>query len=220
MVSKGTNRLTRDNSGRITSVGGDGATVRGGRLKTASGKQRGTQVARLQGAGGRLRGGKASVPAKAVTTIAKRRKTDRQIVDQVSRISESAWSRDRSLSNKTLTGLDKAVAKVEARASRRMARATANENRAYEKYNSVPEYPGTRTKTNLLRAERQSSAKRSYRDLRDRAQDIRGNVRINAELTASVKRERYNKSAAGKAARRKKRATENAASKAWVKGRV
>lgn len=60
-VSKGANRLTRDNSGRITSVGGSGATARGGRLKTASGNQRATQLDRLKGriAGtvGKARGG-------------------------------------------------------------------------------------------------------------------------------------------------------------------
>jgi hypothetical protein len=41
--------LTRDNAGRITSVGGDGATARGGRLRTASGNQRATQTARISG---------------------------------------------------------------------------------------------------------------------------------------------------------------------------
>lgn len=63
-VSKGANRLTRDNSGRITSVGGSGATARGGRLKTASGNQRATQLDRLKGRiagtvgkGGKVRGG-------------------------------------------------------------------------------------------------------------------------------------------------------------------
>ena len=55
---RGKNRLTRDNSGRITSQGGDGATARGGRLRTASGKQRATQTARIKGGGGKLRGGK------------------------------------------------------------------------------------------------------------------------------------------------------------------
>jgi hypothetical protein len=48
-VSRGANRLTRDNAGKITSVGGNGATARGGRLKTASGKQRATQTARAIG---------------------------------------------------------------------------------------------------------------------------------------------------------------------------
>lgn len=62
---RGKNRLTRDNSGRITSQGGNGATARGGRLRTAGGNLRATQTARLKGAGSRLRGGSAAAPAKA-----------------------------------------------------------------------------------------------------------------------------------------------------------
>jgi hypothetical protein len=179
---------------------------------------------RLSGRDGVIRKGKAKGGARkaavaVATTKPKRRKTDQQIVAQVSRISERAWGRDRTLSQRTLSTLDRAAGGVEARASRRMARAAANENRAYEKYNSVPGYPGTRTKTNRLRAERQGSARRTYRDIRDRAQDVRGNVRINAQLTASVKQEQYARSAAGRSARRKQRAAENAASKAWVRGR-
>ena len=55
------NRLTRDNAGRITGIGGNGATARGGRLKTAAGNQRATQTARLKGsmAGTVGRSGKA-----------------------------------------------------------------------------------------------------------------------------------------------------------------
>ena len=45
-LQRGTNRLTRDNAGRITSVGGSGATAYGGRIRTASGKQRATTVAK------------------------------------------------------------------------------------------------------------------------------------------------------------------------------
>lgn len=41
-VSRGVNRLTRDNAGKITSVGGEGATARGGRLRTAAGNKRAT----------------------------------------------------------------------------------------------------------------------------------------------------------------------------------
>ena len=51
-VSRGTNRITRDNAGRITSVGGEGATARGGRLRTAAGNRRATQTARLKSGGG------------------------------------------------------------------------------------------------------------------------------------------------------------------------
>jgi len=45
-VSRGVNRLTRDNAGKITSVGGTGATARGGRLKTAAGNKRATVTAK------------------------------------------------------------------------------------------------------------------------------------------------------------------------------
>lgn len=48
-VSRGANRLTRDNAGRITSVGGDGATARGGRLRTASGRRRAAVTAKATG---------------------------------------------------------------------------------------------------------------------------------------------------------------------------
>lgn len=49
-VSRGTNRLTRDNAGRITSVGGNGATARGGRLRTAAGNLRARQIDRVNAA--------------------------------------------------------------------------------------------------------------------------------------------------------------------------
>ena len=48
-VSRGVNRLTRDNAGKITSVGGEGATARGGRLKTAAGNKRATVTAKVSG---------------------------------------------------------------------------------------------------------------------------------------------------------------------------
>ena len=54
-VSRGKNRITRDNAGRIASVGGEGATARGGRLRTAAGNKRAVQAARIKGAGGKLR---------------------------------------------------------------------------------------------------------------------------------------------------------------------
>ena len=63
---RGLNRLTRDNAGRITSVGGEGATARGGRLRTAGGNKRATQTARIKGGGGRLRGGKGGGTSKPV----------------------------------------------------------------------------------------------------------------------------------------------------------
>lgn len=47
-ATKGTNRLTRNNSGRIVGIGRSGATARGGRLRTGAGNQRATQTARLK----------------------------------------------------------------------------------------------------------------------------------------------------------------------------
>lgn len=57
---RGTNRLTRDNAGRITSVGGEGATARGGRLRTAGGKLRATQTARIGGKRAGVVGGRVA----------------------------------------------------------------------------------------------------------------------------------------------------------------
>ena len=48
-VSRGVNRLTRDNAGKITSVGGEGATARGGRLRTTAGNKRAMQTAKVSG---------------------------------------------------------------------------------------------------------------------------------------------------------------------------
>jgi len=45
------NRLNRDNAGRISGIGRNGATVRGGRLKTAKGNRRATQLALMKAAG-------------------------------------------------------------------------------------------------------------------------------------------------------------------------
>lgn len=101
-ISRGTNRLTRNNAGQITGTG-NGATARGGRIRTTAGKQRATQTTRLKGAGGRLRGGNANSakpvatgkaagkpkapPKSATTKAAKKAKPSRQIsADKVERI--------------------------------------------------------------------------------------------------------------------------------------
>ena len=85
-VSRGVNRLTRDNAGKITSVGGEGATARGGRLRTAAGNKRATVTAKVAGgspagtmkgkvkrdtvAAGKVGQGKASVATAAKKRIA------------------------------------------------------------------------------------------------------------------------------------------------------
>lgn len=60
-VQRGTNRLTRDNSGRITSVGGNGATARGGRIRTAAGNLRATTTVKI---GRNKAGGTVAKPKK------------------------------------------------------------------------------------------------------------------------------------------------------------
>jgi hypothetical protein len=74
-VKRGTNRLTRDNAGRITSAGGEGATARGGRLRTAAGNLRATQTAKIKSSGGRLRkpvgGAQGAATKPAATKVGK-----------------------------------------------------------------------------------------------------------------------------------------------------
>lgn len=83
-VSKGANRLTRDNAGRITSVGGTGATARGGRLRTAGGNLRAAQTARIKGSGGRLR---KPAGAKVVAAKAPSNKVER-VIARLNRVGE------------------------------------------------------------------------------------------------------------------------------------
>jgi len=70
-VSREKNLLTRDNAGRITSVGGDGATGRGGRLRTASGKKRATQLERLKVRSSNMIGGRTARTVKGQKVMAK-----------------------------------------------------------------------------------------------------------------------------------------------------
>ena len=82
-VQRGVNRLTRDNAGRITSVGGSGATARGGRIRTAAGNLRATQTTKLSGgkASGTVAKPKglkpAEVKAKPQVSSARQAATDR-----------------------------------------------------------------------------------------------------------------------------------------------
>jgi len=71
------NRLNRDNSGRISGIGRNGATVRGGRLKTAKGNKRATQLASMRPAGlraGTIAKGGRGVSGAAARTLAAARK--------------------------------------------------------------------------------------------------------------------------------------------------
>jgi hypothetical protein len=91
---RGKNKLTRDNAGKITGTG-NGATARGGRLKTAGGNLRATQTAKIKGGGRRLRGGKSAPAAglKPVASKPREPKTNAQILAQTRRIIEKASAR-------------------------------------------------------------------------------------------------------------------------------
>lgn len=119
-MQRGTNRLTRDNAGRITSVGGDGATARGGRLRTASGKQRATVTAKGIGkapAGTVGRSGKVKAP----------RQSDATVMGGTSRIPAS--QRPGSITN-TLRGTLRSLAQADARRIREIESITGQPVRA------------------------------------------------------------------------------------------
>jgi hypothetical protein len=67
-ATRGTNRLTRNNSGQIVGIGRNGATARGGRLRTAAGNQRATQTARLARMGGTIAKPKGLKPGTLTAT--------------------------------------------------------------------------------------------------------------------------------------------------------
>ena len=100
-VSRGKNRITRDNAGRITSVGGEGATARGGRLRTAAGNKRAVQTARIKGGGGRLRkpvgGGRGAANApktslsSPASTVFNAQKTSERIARANANINRTKW---------------------------------------------------------------------------------------------------------------------------------
>jgi hypothetical protein len=97
-VKRGTNRLTRDNAGRITSAGGEGATARGGRLRTAAGNLRATQTAKIKGSGGRLRKPVGGAQGAAKVSSAKSRKAD---------LSDAGFSRRLSRAKSKLSQAEK-----------------------------------------------------------------------------------------------------------------
>lgn len=102
-VSRGVNRLTRDNAGKITSVGGTGATARGGRLKTASGNQRATQTAK---------GIKRSSPTGAI------RKTDVVKARTYNAISKNIEARNKNGLNKPVRETQNSTTRQAAAAKR------------------------------------------------------------------------------------------------------
>ena len=86
-MQRGVNRLTRNNAGRITSVGGAGATARGGRLRTAAGKKRATVTTKISGGRSGVVGKPKGLKPGAVKVKAATNPTSKVAFD------ETAWRR-------------------------------------------------------------------------------------------------------------------------------
>lgn len=107
--TRGRNRITRDNAGRITSVGGQGATARGGRLKTAAGNKRGAVVAKMSlrrgGVVGKPKGLKpGALKGRGEVAKAKIRKVD---------LSASAFDKRAKLTERRARKAEKELAQVD-----------------------------------------------------------------------------------------------------------
>lgn len=122
-AQRGTNRLARDNSGRITGVGKNGATARGGRLRTAAGNQRGAVLEPVK---------KRQSPSGAI------RRTDINKARIHNAVSKMAEKRNKS-------GLNNPVRKIEDNAARLKAasKRIAGQNRARP---AAPAKPTTKPK--------------------------------------------------------------------------
>jgi hypothetical protein len=131
-------------------------------------------------------------------------KTDQQIAAQVRRISESAFDRNRLLGERTLALLWSAADRVVSRAQRRQDRADANDTR-------IQHAPNSGARRNRLRSLAQQDARWGYSQFRQRTESVRDNVRQNAEITAAIKREQYERTPEGRNAIRRQRAAQRAA---------
>jgi hypothetical protein len=163
-VSRGTNRLTRDNAGRITSVGGNGATARGGRLRTASGKQRATVTAR----------GIGKAPAGTVSRSGGRAKAAKQseatVMGGTSRV--PAAQRPGSMTN-TLRSTLQSLAQADARRIREIEAITGQPVRAPRRSSAgqgaTVRAPGRRSVSGTLRDNLRALAQSDARTMRGMA---------------------------------------------------
>lgn len=202
-MQRGTNRLTRDNAGRITSVGGDGATARGGRLRTASGKQRATVTAKGIGkapAGTVGRSGKVKAP----------RQSDATVMGGTSRIPAS--QRPGSITN-TLRGTLRSLAQADARRIREIESITGQPVRAPRRapagQGATVRAPGRRsisgTLGDNLRALAQSDA-RTARGMADLAKPSPAGAIKGGSSRKALKPAAAKPAATAKPARRRSRA--------------
>ena len=133
-ASRSTNRLTRDNSGRITGVGGNGATARGGRLRTGAGKLRARQtMAALSN--GRM----ASVPKGTIGRTRKQREIT--MIDRpVSQRQAYNAGRTRQMAAIAARKAPKASApgRIKAGQQKSTIRNTTGQSKTLNKFNSRP----------------------------------------------------------------------------------
>jgi hypothetical protein len=181
-MQRGTNRLTRDNAGRITSVGGDGATARGGRLRTASGKQRATVTAKgigkapagTVGRSGKVKGAarvKAAAAAKPTRKLqleagAKRSRAQADKIDaKVTKLEKEYRSKDSAFYTQGVkpAGRDRMIAKSQQAAKLReesaaLRRKANNAERMARKIKDKPVKPTTSSNPRMQRALRNEAA--------------------------------------------------------------
>lgn len=141
----------------------------------------------------------------------KRVKTDKQIAEQVKRVSEKALDRSKLLGESSLALLEGAGERVAARARQRKERALANMDRLRGNPNAM----GRKNYQKILRQDR---ARQKHYDLAWFAGNL--NVRQNNEIVEAIKRSEYERSPAGKKEKRGKREAEKKASKEWVRRRL
>jgi len=141
-IQRGVNRLTRDNAGRITSVGGSGATARGGRIRTAAGNLRATTTAKIS-------------RTKASGTVAKPRKLN---ADKNAAVKLATNQRLRARA--AARGVDIAKPQAKPAANKRVTiKADLRPKNLFSRATKQTPGYGTDAKANIANARRQVEAK-------------------------------------------------------------
>jgi hypothetical protein len=148
--TKGKNRITRDNAGKITGTG-NGATARGGRLKTASGKQRATQTARLKGSGSRIKNSSTRQSSNKPAT-AKRFNKISQTTDF--NTMKRRWDRTRPENSGLTNNVDdrSAAARYSGTGRRKLLNSMSTRKRALGLYRSMASRPLNELSNSTVRA--------------------------------------------------------------------
>ena len=157
------NRLNRDNSGRISGIGRNGATVRGGRLKTAKGNKRATQLASMRPAGlraGTIAKGGRGVRGMVARSLAAARQQPQRPSRKPANKAQRAYLAARSVARSRGGDLQGADAR-----SRRMANSAAAVVKGMERRRSaaVPKAPADSPRAR----QQQRQAARAQRAIRN-----------------------------------------------------